>query len=215
MKVAVIGTGNVAQALINGFISEGYELKVGSRNSSKDNENVAKLKEAHSNIDVVSYQEAVEYAELVVLPVPGASLINVISEIGTDKFDGKIVWDITNAFSAEAPANGVIKLITTPGESLAEKVQKLLPSAHVVKAMNTVGAHLMYKPTLGESGTIFLAGNEDKTKQVVASVVKKFGWDSYDAGKIESSRALEYMGQLYVAQGILNNGWNSTFKYVK
>lgn len=33
MKVAVIGTGNVAQALINGLIIEGYDVKVGSRNS--------------------------------------------------------------------------------------------------------------------------------------------------------------------------------------
>lgn len=215
MKVAVIGTGNVAQALINGLIAEGYDVKVGSRNLEKDNENIAKLKQAHSSVSITSYAEAVEFADVVTLPVPGASLVDVIEEIGVQKFEGKILWDITNAFSAEAPANGVIKLITTPDESLAEKVQKLLPSTHVVKAMNTVGAHLMYKPALSENGTVFLAGNHDQAKETISGIAKKFGWESYDTGKIESSRALEYMGQLYVAQGILYNGWNSTFKYVK
>jgi predicted dinucleotide-binding enzyme len=215
MKVAVIGTGNVAWALINGLISEGYDVKVGSRSSEKGSENIAKLKESHGNVSITSYAEAVEFGDIVTLPVPGASLVDVIQEIGVQKFEGKILWDITNAFSADAPANGVIKLITTPDESLAEKVQKLLPSTHVVKAMNTVGAHLMYKPTLSENGTIFLAGNDDQAKEKISGIAEKFGWESYDAGKIESSRALEYMGQLYVAQGILYNSWSSTFKYVK
>lgn len=211
MKVAVIGTGSVAQALINGLINEGYDLRVGSRSTSNDN--IAKLKEAHSNVNIVSHAAAVEFADVVVLPVPGAALVDTIKEIGVEKFAGKIVWDITNPFAAEAPVNGVIKLITTADESLAESVQKLLPLSHVVKAMNTVGAHLMYKPAL--SGTVFLAGNEDQAKKTVSSIIEKFGWNAYDAGKVESTRALEYMGQLYVAQGILYNGWNSTFKYVK
>lgn len=215
MKIAVIGTGNVAQALVNGLISEGYDVKVGSRSLEKDSENITKLKEAHSNISITSYTEAVEFGDVIVLPVPGSALVDVIQEIGVQKFEGKILWDITNALSAEAPANGVIKLITTPEESLAEKIQKLLPSTHVIKAMNTVGAHLMYKPALSEKGTVFVAGNDEQAKDKVSSIVEKFGWESYDAGKIESSRALEYMGQLYVAQGILYNGWNSTFKYVK
>ncbi len=215
MKIAVIGTGNVAQALVNGLISEGYDVKVGSRSLEKDSENITKLKKAHSNVSITSYTEAVEFGDVIVLPVPGSALVDVIQEIGVQKFEGKILWDITNALSAEAPANGVIKLITTPEESLAEKIQKLLPSTHVIKAMNTVGAHLMYKPALSEKGTVFLAGNDEQAKNKVSSIVEKFGWESYDAGKIESSRALEYMGQLYIAQGILYNGWNSTFKYVK
>ena len=215
MKIAVIGTGNVAQALVNGLISEGYDVKVGSRSLEKDSENITKLKEAHRNVSIISYTEAVEFGDVIVLPVPGSALVDVIQEIGVQKFEGKILWDITNALSAEAPANGVIKLITTPEESLAEKIQKLLPSTHVIKAMNTVGAHLMYKPALSEKGTVFVAGNDEQAKDKVSSIVEKFGWESYDAGKIESSRALEYMGQLYVAQGILYNGWNSTFKYVR
>lgn len=215
MKIAVIGTGNVAQALVNGLISEGYDVKVGSRSLEKDSENITRLKKAHSNVSITSYTEAVEFGDVIVLPVPGSALVNVIQEIGVQKFEGKILWDITNALSAEAPANGVIKLITTPEESLAEKIQKLLPFTHVIKAMNTVGAHLIYKPALSEKGTVFVAGNDEQAKDKVSSIVEKFGWESYNTGKIESSRALEYMGQLYVAQGILYNGWNSTFKYVK
>lgn len=215
MKIAVIGTGNVAQALVNGLISEGYDVKVGSRSLEKDSENITRLKKAHSNVSITSYTEAVEFGDVIVLPVPGSALVNVIQEIGVQKFEGKILWDITNALSAEAPANGVIKLITTPEESLAEKIQKLLPFTHVIKAMNTVGAHLIYKPALSQKGTVFVAGNDEQAKDKVSSIVEKFGWESYNTGKIESSRALEYMGQLYVAQGILYNGWNSTFKYVK
>lgn len=215
MKIAVLGTGNVASALINGFVHEGYNVKVGSRNVDKNNESITKLKKTYSNVDVVAYSEAVDFADLVVFAVPGFGLVDIIKEIGTDKFDSKIVWDITNPFSAEAPVNGVIKLITTADESLSEKIQKLLPQSFVIKAMNTVGAHLMYKPSLSESGTVFIAGNDDVAKKTVSTIISKFGWNFYDAGKIESSRALESMGQLYVAQGILYNAWNTTFKYVK
>ncbi|WP_156332324.1 NAD(P)-binding domain-containing protein [Apibacter mensalis] len=49
-----------------------------------------------------------------------------------------------------------------------------------------------------EIGTAFIAGNNEQTQEKVSRIVKSLGWDPYDAGKIESSRALEYMGQLHI-----------------
>ncbi|WP_128330935.1 NADPH-dependent F420 reductase [Apibacter sp. HY039] len=215
MKIAIIGTGNVAQALVKGLISENYEIKIGTRNVNKENGNIDILKNINSSIDITTYDNAVEFADIIILSVPGASLVEVIETIGISKFKEKILWDITNALSGEAPVNGVIKLITNSEESIAEKVQKLLPDTYVVKAMNTVGAHLMYKPKLSEQGTVFISGNDENSKKNVAEIVIKFGWNFYDSGKIESSRALEYMGQFYIAQGIFSDNWNSTFKYIQ
>lgn len=44
MKISILGTGNVAQALINGLINEKYNVIVGSRNFEKGSENIEKLK---------------------------------------------------------------------------------------------------------------------------------------------------------------------------
>lgn len=214
MKISILGTGNVAQAIINGLINEKYNVIVGSRNFEKGSENIEKLKQVHKTLSIVSYQEAVALSEIILLSIPGFALIETIKDIGIKNFEGKILWDITNAFSSEAPTNGVIKLISSPEESLSESVQKLLPLSHVVKGMNTIGAHLMYQPSLKENGTAFIAGNNEEVKNTISTIIKSLGWNTYDAGKLESSRALEYMGQLYVAQGILYNKWNSTFKYI-
>lgn len=213
MKIAVIGTGNVAGYIINGLVSEGYDIRVGARRT--DSESANKLRAKHNGLNIVSYVEAVDYADLIVLPIPGIAIVDAIKEIGVEKFSGKILWDITNALSDEAPVNGIIKLISTPDESLAERIQKLLPNTKVVKAMNSMSATLMYKPSLKEVGTVFLAGNDDDAKKAVGAIAQKFGWNIHDSGKIESSRALEYMGQLVIGYGITSGSWVHTLKFVE
>ncbi|CVK16955.1 hypothetical protein Ga0061079_11329 [Apibacter mensalis] len=82
--------------------------------------------------------------EIIIFSIPGFALLETIKDIGIKKLEGKTVWDITNAFSSDAPVNGVIKLISSSEEFLSENVQKLIPLYHVVKAMNTIEVHLMY-----------------------------------------------------------------------
>ena len=74
-----------------------------------------------------------------------------------------------------------------------------LPSARVVKAFNTVGYGMMFKPDLpGGPPVMFIGGNDDATKKTVAEILKSFGWETIDIGGIEGARLLEPLCMLWL-----------------
>lgn len=214
MKVGVIGSGTVGQALAKAFSAEGHQVLLGTRSPEK--EEVVAFKNDNPAIGIDTPDRAATFGDVLVLAVPGVAALGSIKQAGVDNFANKILIDVTNPLAAEPPVNGVPKQFTTPDESLMESIQKLLPTTKVVKALNSVGAFLMYKPSFqGGKGTIFIAGNDQEAKATVAGILESFGWDAEDVGKAEAARAIEPLGQLYVARGMLNNDWAVSFKLVR
>lgn len=130
---------------------------------------------------------------------------------GTATFRGKVVIDATNPldFSGGMPPT----LAVAGNDSGGERVQQLLPDTHVVKAFNTVGNQLMFRPTLpGGPPDMFICGNSDDSKRVVGDIVHDFGWRVVDLGGIESSRYLEAMCMVWVLASVRSNNWNQAFK---
>ena len=77
--------------------------------------------------------------------------------------------DTTNPLTERTPVNGILEFTTGPNESLGEKVQMLLPNAHVVKAFNSVGSALMVNPKFEQgTPTMFLCGNNPEAKRAVS-----------------------------------------------
>jgi 8-hydroxy-5-deazaflavin:NADPH oxidoreductase len=133
---------------------------------------------------------------------------------GSETLRGKIVIDTTNPldFSAGMPP----KLAVSGNDSGGERVQRLLPDAHVVKAFNTVGNAFMFRPSFpGGPPDMFFCGNNDDAKQKVGAILRDFGWGIVDVGGIESSRYLEAMCMVWVLSGIHANSWNHAFKLLK
>jgi hypothetical protein len=61
------------------------------------------------------------------------------------------------------------KLAVSGHDSAGERVQKLVPAAHVVKAFNTVGHAHMFRPTFpGGPPGMFVCGNDEGAKRVGA-----------------------------------------------
>jgi predicted dinucleotide-binding enzyme len=214
MKVGVIGSGTVGQSLAKAFVSEGHDVTLGTRNPDK--EDILALKNENPSLTIDTPTQAAASSELIVLAVPGIAALESLKQAGVENFEGKILIDVTNPLAAEAPVNGVPKLFTTADESLLESIQKLLPTTKVVKALNSVGAFLMYKPALqGGKGTIFIAGNDEEAKATVTEILESFGWEAENIGKAEAARAIEPLGQLYVVRGMLNNDWAVALKLVR
>jgi hypothetical protein len=102
------------------------------------------------------------------------------------------------------------------GDSGGEQLQRLLPGARVVKAFNTVGNALMFRPDLpGGPPDMFISGNDDDAKRQVAGLLDEFGWGVVDVGGIESSRYLEAMCMVWVIAGAVTGNWNQAFKMLK
>ena len=94
--------------------------------------------------------------------------------------------------------------------------QKNIPEAKLVKAFNSVGSALMYKPTLkGGTPSMFICGNDKDAKQIVKEILTLFGWETEDMGNIEAARAIEPLCILWCIPGLVGNDWMHAFKLLR
>jgi predicted dinucleotide-binding enzyme len=214
MKIGILGSGQVGQVLASAFLNEGYEVMLGTRNIAK--EEVVKWKATNSPGQTGTFEEAAKFGELLVLTTAGSVAEEAIKLAGHLHFSGKIVIDTTNPIAKEPPVNGVLKYFTSLNDSLMERIQQWLPDAKLVKAFNSVGNALMYKPGFkGGPPTMFICGNDEEAKKKVTGILRSFGWESEDMGKAEAARAIEPLCILWCIPGFLSNQWTHAFKLLK
>src|ERR1043166_1655594 len=141
MKTGIIGSGVVGRVLANAFLSEGHDVMLGTRNTSKDE--VVKWKSENPKGKTGTFEETAKFGELLVLATNGLATEEIIKMAGVNNFDGKVVIDATNPIAAAPPTNGVLHYFTSLEESLMERIQKLIPNTKLEKAFNSVGYAFM------------------------------------------------------------------------
>jgi predicted dinucleotide-binding enzyme len=211
-KIGIIGSGVVAQALGAGFIKYGYEVMLGTRDSSK-------LEEWQNTkgqgAQLGSFEEAAKFGEIIVLAVKGNVAKSAIELAGANNLKGKTLMDATNPIADAAPVNGVLKFFTTLDESLMEQLQMAFPRIHFVKAYNSVGSAFMVNPPFESKPTMFICGNNEEAKKEVSHIVELFGWEVSDMGMAEAARAIEPLCMLWCIPGLRENKWMHAFKLLK
>ncbi len=216
MKIGVIGSGQVGRTLATSLLKEGHEIKLGTRDLS--NPAVISWRSApeNQNATVGFFNEAAEFGEAIVLAVKGSKAVEALEIAGLENFTGKVVIDVTNPIADLPPVNGVLSFFTNTNESLMETIQGKIHTAKVVKAFNSVGSDLMYKPAFSDGWpTMFICGNDDASKEVVKDILTSFGWDAEDMGKMEAARAIEPLCILWCIPGFLRNEWRHAFKLAR
>ncbi len=202
MKVAIIGSGNVGKALAGSATKAGHSVTIASRDPEKAQE-AAKATNARAT---PSTKEAVKDAELVVLAVPADKVDEVVGALSND-LDGKVIIDVTNRVDMQDPGR------VLDGTSTAERIQKRLPKAHVVKAFNYAFASRQADPKVnGTRLDGFVAGDNEEAKRKTLDFVKSVGFRPVDAGPLAMARALESMALLIIMLQIKHkwpwqNGW--------
>jgi 8-hydroxy-5-deazaflavin:NADPH oxidoreductase len=112
--------------------------------------------------------------------------------------------------------NGVLQYFTSQNDSLMERLQKLAPQAHFVKAFNSIGNAFMVNPDFkGVKPTMFICGNHDGAKADVRTILDQFGFEVEDVGKVEAARAIEALCMLWCIPGFLKDSWTHAFKLLK
>jgi predicted dinucleotide-binding enzyme len=200
MRIAILGSGAVGQALSRGLARHGHDVVIGTR------------KESVEDLPVATPDKAVQDADLVFLSVLGTAAVDVVTGLG-EQLRGKVVVDTTNPldFSSGAPA-----LFVGHTDSLGEQVQRAVPEAHVVKAYNIVGNALMVDPDVpGGPPTMLIGGNSDEAKAKVTDLLESTGWDVVDLGGIEVSRHLEPMCIAWVLCGFRTGSWQHAFRLLR
>ncbi len=209
----VLGTGDVGKAIGKAFVILGHDVKMGSRSATNEKA-IAWVKEMGAKASAGTFDDAGSYGEIVVLATLGVANESALRSAGPEKFRGKVVIDTTNPldFSGGMPP----KLAVAGNDSAGERVQRLLPDAHVVKAFNTVGSAHMFRPSFpGGPPDMFICGDQEEAKTPVAGILSDFGLGVVDIGGIESSRYLEAMCLVWVLHGARTNTWNHAFKLLR
>ncbi|HEU4918909.1 MAG TPA: NADPH-dependent F420 reductase [Candidatus Limnocylindrales bacterium] len=201
MNIAIIGAGNVGQALASSFKRAGHEVTISAAHPESATEVASKLgtKAAGSNT------EAVSTADLVVLAVPATALESVAREIGPN-LAGKVVVDVTNRPTPD-PAGSPT--------SVAEELQERLPEARVVKAFNTAFASRQAEPVVhGIPADGFVAADDEGAKKTVLDAVASIGFRPVDAGSLAAARTLEGMAWLNISRNMAGGTWQDAWVLV-
>ncbi|HXV14665.1 MAG TPA: NAD(P)-binding domain-containing protein [Candidatus Krumholzibacteria bacterium] len=211
MRVGILGSGDVGQALAAGFSQHGHAVTIGTRSPAK----LAAFASHHKGVRVGSFRDASKAGEIVVLAVKGSAAADALRDADEDNIEGKIVIDTTNPISDAPPKNGVLDYFTAE-ESLMERLQREFSGARFVKAFSCVGSALMVHPKLaGGPPTMFICGNDADAKKTVTGILDQFGWDVEDMGAVEAARAIEPLAVLWCIPGFLRNDWMHAFKMLR
>jgi predicted dinucleotide-binding enzyme len=207
MKIGILGSGSVGISLAKGFIAEGYQVWIATR--EPDSEKGHTLKEAVEGATVADFSTAAREAELAILCVKWDGVESAITAAGPGNLAGKIVIDTSNVIKQESGA-----FVYNGGEiSAGERVQAWLQGSHVVKAFNTVGAAMMYKPEFdSQKPTMFIAGDDSEAKKIVQDIVTAFGWEPLDCGGLLAARSLEPMATVWINHAMSSGSPHHAYK---
>ena len=200
MKIGILGSGAVGQAMAKGFIAEGHDVWLATREPNGDK--AGELQANVSGATISDFATAAREAELAIFCVKWDGAAEMIDLIGPDNLRGKVVIETSNIIKQVGDA----LVYGGTDTSAAEQVQAWLPDSYVVKAFNTVGAALMYKPALSETPTMFMAGDDADAKQHVADIITTFGWQPLDSGPLIGARELEAMAVVWIRNAMTSEG---------
>ena len=127
---------------------------------------VSLAKEIGPKANGLSVKDAVGQADIIFLAVKYEDAAEALKAAGD--LTNKVVIDISNPITADFKG-----LTIGHSTSAAEEIQKLVPSAKVVKAFNTIFAELL--PTESRKGRkvqVFIAGDDQMARAKVSDLVK-------------------------------------------
>jgi NADPH-dependent F420 reductase len=190
--IAIIGaTGDMGSGFANALINSNYRLLLMSRDKSKVEKLSAYLKEKTPTAEVAVIEcekEACWEADIIPLAVPYRAEMEV-AEMIREVITQKVVIDVFNPLNENYD-----RLITAPGTSAAEELQKALPNSKVVKAFNTNFAADFTKPIKdGKQIKTFIAGDDQEALHTVSEIAAAMGLKPVRCASLSASRNLEQM----------------------
>ncbi|MEZ0068262.1 putative dinucleotide-binding enzyme [Streptacidiphilus sp. MAP12-20] len=205
MRFAVLGTGIVGRTLAGKLSSLGHEVVIGTRDpaatlarqelDAAGNPPIAGWLAEHPAVRLVPYAEAGAFAEAYVNATSGSGSVPALEAVGAANLAGRIVIDVANPLDFSQGFPPSLNPVNT--DSLAETIQRAFPEARLVKALNTMSAHLMVNPSaLPGPHSVFVSGDDADAKKTVTDLLVSIGWlaeEVYDLGDVTSARGSEML----------------------
>lgn len=195
MKIAVLGTGMVGNAIGTKLIQLGHEVMMGSRSATNEKA-AAWVTSSGTNASQGTFADAAQFASTFIFNcISGAGSIPALESAGITNLNDKILIDIANPLDFSNGMPPSLSIVNT--DSLGETIQRTFPQLKVVKTLNTLNCYLMVNPSkLQGDHDIFVSGNDTDAKNQVKNLLQTFGWKSenmIDLGDISSARGTEML----------------------
>jgi len=140
----------------------------------------------------------VQFGDVVMLSVPWSAIPEALDQAGP--LDGKIVIDTTNQFGP----GGAQQL--PGGATAAQHNQQRMPGARLVKSFNTLTSGFQAsqagRAPPEKQVVLFLSGDDEKAKEVVAGLIEDAGFAPADLGSLADAAPMEAPRRLRLRRGI-------------
>jgi 8-hydroxy-5-deazaflavin:NADPH oxidoreductase len=181
MRIGVIGAGRIGGNAARLFAKAGHEVLV---SFSRDPQ---KLEALAGEIGgrAGTPHEAVAFGEVVMLSVSWTLIDEVLAAAGS--LDARIVIDTTNQFGREGWED-------LGGRTAAQVNAARMPGARYTKAFNTLTSGFQAQAA-GRTGpdrvVMFLCGDDEEAKRVVAGLIDDAGFTPVDMGGVADAAPME------------------------
>lgn len=182
MRIGVLGTGMVGDAISAKLAGLGHDVRIGSREAGEGK---------------VTFADAAAFGELVFNCTAGVHSLAALEAAGAENLAGKVLIDVANALDFSAGRPPTLAVANT--DSLGEQIQRAFRETKVVKALNTMNCEVMVDPgKVPGDHNVFVCGDDAEAKLQAGDLLQSFGWpveSIVDLGGIEAARGTE----MYVA----------------
>jgi 8-hydroxy-5-deazaflavin:NADPH oxidoreductase len=181
MRIGVIGAGRIGGNAARLFARAGHEVLV---SFSRDAEKLEALA-AEIGGRAGTPRDAVTFGEVVMLSVSWTLIDEVLAAAGP--LDAKIVVDTTNQFGRDGWED-------LGGRTAAQVNAARMPGARYTKTFNTLTSGFQAQAA-GRTGpdrvVMFLCGDDEEAKGVVAGLIEDAGFTAVDMGGVADAAPME------------------------
>lgn len=193
-KVAVIGLGNIGQAVAANLAKSNRAFIAADRNLSKA-ETLAAQWGVVATPQTIS--AAVKEAAIVVLAIPFGAIAEFLHQYATD-LTGKLIIDPSNPIAPDE--NGGFKKIIDANLSAGQVNASVLPpNAKLAKALGTLGAASLTAAAYQTpaKAVLFYATDDSSVNADVEQLIRDNGFEPVRVGALDQSARIEVFGDLH------------------
>ncbi|MEV7196242.1 NAD(P)-binding domain-containing protein [Streptomyces sp. NPDC093510] len=192
MRIGVLGTGGMAEALATHWVRAGHEVTVGGRDAHKAELLASRIGGSAKSAGLL---EAADFGQVVLAALPFGAGADVVRELRA-ALKGKALIDCSN------PVGPGFRLLTEGGPSAAQRLAAAAPEAHVVKAFNLCHKDVwrMRPPAFdGRPLAVPVCGDDEQALARVRELVQDVGCEPVTGGGLGQAGLLEATAALFIA----------------